>query len=390
MSAGRQTRRNGRARGPWAASLAVTLVFLTWVGSPAGLRDVLRERAVDLLQPPAANAQEVVVVDIDRDALARFGPWPWSRERMAALLGAVVAARPAAVALDILLSEPDRLSPAALARQLGAATGRADIAAMAGALEDGDGRLAAASREAPVSLGFVLEPRGGGDELPAAPVLVQGDVQLPGLWAAPGLQGPPEALAEAASGLGLLALDADPDGRIRRVPLLALAAGTVRPGLAVEALRLAEGAGALVLASDPMRLLIGAHGVRLDESATLRLRAGEPARWAARTVPAAGVLDHPEEAGRLSRRIVLVGGSAPELGGLRPAASGILAPSVQLQADAVAAMLRGDAPVRPAALRHAETAAAALLAMGGLLACLLITSLDVSYAVCRSRWSPYH
>ncbi len=22
--------------------------------------------------------------------------------------------------------------------------------------------------------------------------------------------------------------------------------------------------------------------------------------------------------------------------------------------------------------------------------CLLITSLDVSYAVCRSRWSPYH
>ncbi len=23
-------------------------------------------------------------------------------------------------------------------------------------------------------------------------------------------------------------------------------------------------------------------------------------------------------------------------------------------------------------------------------ACLLITSLDVSYAVCRSRWSPYH
>ncbi len=25
-----------------------------------------------------------------------------------------------------------------------------------------------------------------------------------------------------------------------------------------------------------------------------------------------------------------------------------------------------------------------------IVACLLITSLDVSYAVCRSRWSPYH
>jgi len=329
---------------------------------------VLRERAVDLLQPPAADAHEVVVVDIDRDALARFGPWPWSRERLAALLGTVAAARPAAVAVDILLSEPDRLSPAALARQLGAATGRADIAAMAGTLEDGDARLAGAMREAPLSLGFVLEPRGGGDELPAPPVLVRGEVQLPGIWAAPGVQGPAAALAEAAAGLGLLALDADADGRIRRVPLLALAAGAVRPGLAVEALRLAERAGALVLATDPMRLLIGAHEVRLDGSAMLRLLAGDPARWAARTVPAALLMDNPEAAARLSRRIVLVGGSAPELGGLRPAARGILSPSVQLQADAVAAMLRGQAPVRPAVLRHVETAAAALLALGALLA----------------------
>ncbi len=372
MSPARPARSNGGRRGAWAASLAVALILLVWVGSPAGLRDVLRERAVDLLRPPAAEAPEVVVVDIDRDALARFGPWPWSRERMADLLGIVVAAHPAAVAVDILLSEPDRLSPAALARQLGAATGRADIAAMAGTLGDGDARLAAAIRDGPVSLGFVLEPRGGGDYLPAAPVLVQGDVQLPDLWTAPGLEGPPGALAEAASGLGLLALDADPDGRIRRVPLLALAAGTVRPGLAVEALRLAEGAGALVLAANPTRLMIGAHEVRLDESATLRLSPADPARWTARTVKAADLIDHPGARARLGGRIVLVGGSAPELGGLRPAAGGILAPSVQLQADAIAAMLRGPAPVRPASLGHVETAAAGLLAAGALLAGLAL------------------
>lgn len=368
MSAGGGTGR----RGAWAAGLFAACVLLLWIASPAGLRDVLRERAVDLLPAPGLAAPEVVVVDIDRDALARFGSWPWSRERLAALLEGIAAARPAAVALDILLAEPDRLSPAALSRQLGAATGRAEITALAATLADGDARLAAAIRAVPVALGFVFEPRAVADALPAVPVLVQGEVRLPGLWGAAGLRGPAPLLSEAATGFGLLALDADADGRIRRVPLVTLVAATPRPGLAVEALRLAEGAGALVLAADPLRLLVGRHDIRLDGSAMLRLPRGDPAAWAARTVPAAALADDPAAAARLAGRIVLVGASAPELGGLRQAAGGLPSPSVQLQADAVAAMLRGQVLVRPVALAWAETAAAALLAALALLTGLLL------------------
>ncbi len=45
-------------------------------------------------------------------------------------------------------------------------------------------------------------------------------------------------------------------------------------------------------------------------------------------------------------------------------------------------LISGLVPVSPAT-------DPSVLQPGGF-ACLLITSLDVSYAVCRSRWSPYH
>ncbi len=365
-------RLRGRRHGGLAALLTAALLLLAWIASPAGLRDVVRERAIDLLHPAARAAPEVVVVDIDQQTIARLGAWPWGRERLAGLLTTITAAGPAAVALDILLAEPDRLSPAALARQLGQTTGRADIAALASGLVDGDASLAEAIRSAAVGLGFVLDPRSTHDSLPVLPILVQGQLRLPGLWTSAGLQGPAPPLAEAAAGLGLIALDADADGRIRRVPLLALAGDTARPGLAVEALRLAEQAGALVLATAPLRLIIGSHAIPLDGTASLRLPPATAAARAARTLSAISLLDDPGSARGLAGRIVLVGGSAPELGGLRPGAGGVLVPSVQLQADAVAAMLQGQVAVRPAWLPQAEAAAAVLLCLGAVLATLML------------------
>jgi adenylate cyclase len=353
-----------RARAAWPALLVTALSLAIWLALP-GMREALRERSADLLLPPLPATDDIVVVDIDREALDRFGPWPWPRARLAALLEAIAAARPAAIAVDMLLAEPDRLSPAALARQLGEAAGRPDIAALAATLEDGDARLASAIGAAPTGLGFVLEPRATEDTLPAVPILVQGVVALPGLWIAPGLQGPAPSLAAAAEGLGLLVLDADADGRIRRAPLLALAGDTARPGLAVEALRLGEGAGVLVLEADPARLRIGDLAVPLDGTARLRLPPPDPARWDARSIPAARLEAAVE---RLAGRIVVFGGSAPELGGLRPAAGGIVAPSVQVQADAVAALRQGRVLLRPDWLAPAEALAAALLLAAALAA----------------------
>ena len=79
-------------------------------------------------------------------SLARYGPWPWSRLRLANLLQKIAQAKPRVVGIDILLSEPDRLSPARLARDLGIGADGEELAKLASKLPDGDAAVADALR----------------------------------------------------------------------------------------------------------------------------------------------------------------------------------------------------------------------------------------------------
>ncbi|HEX5327095.1 MAG TPA: adenylate/guanylate cyclase domain-containing protein [Acetobacteraceae bacterium] len=353
------------------AALAVLLGL--WCLAPGLVRDPLRERALDLLLPllpeRAAAAPGVAILDIDHAALARFGPWPWPRAQLARVVAAAVATRPSALGIDILLAGADRFSAAALLDELSDTAGRADAAAFAAALPDGDALLAKALAGAPAVLGFVLGLGAVGHNLPAIPVLAAAPVRLPGIWRADSVIGPTAAVAAAAQGFGAIVAAPDPDAPIRRVPLLTLVGETLRPGLAVEAVRLAQGAGTLLIDRSG-RLHIGTVSVPLGPDGTLRLVQPAPAVWVGRTVAASALLDNPALGARLAGRIVLIGSSAPELGGLRVTPASPATPSVQIQAEAIDTLLRGAVASRPAWLRPAELASAAAL---GLL-CLLLAA----------------
>ncbi len=344
--------------------VALALLLGLWCLSPGGLRDSLRERAFDRLLPLLTAGDAVgpglVIVDIDRETLARFGPWPWPRARLARLVRVAATGRPAALALDILLAGPDRFSAAAILREGGVS----DPSVVAG-LPDGDTLLAGALAAAPSVLGFALDSEGPGQDLPTTPILVRAPVALPGLWRAGGVLGPTPTVAAGAQGFGAQVVAADADGPIRRVPLLVLTGGTLRPGLAVEVVRVAAGAGALLI-DGRGRLHAGSVSAPLGPDAALRLVQPPPAAWASRTVSAARLLDNPSAASVLAGRIVLIGSSAPEVGGLRVTPASPATPSVQVQAGAVEALLRGSVAYRPAWLGFAEVAAAAALGLLGL------------------------
>ena len=109
-----------------------------------------------------STARRVVVVDIDRRSLKAVGSWPWPRATTAALIEAIAAAKPAAAAVDILFAERDFRCPAAL----GAAC---ESAAPASRSNGGDELLARAASQAPLVIGFVLDPAGQG-ALPQVPI----------------------------------------------------------------------------------------------------------------------------------------------------------------------------------------------------------------------------
>ncbi|PTM39900.1 adenylate/guanylate cyclase domain-containing protein [Bosea sp. 124] len=348
-----------------AGLLAGFCVLVLSLAAPAAWRETLRERVFDAMLRGvagwrgAAPDTRLAIVAIDTASLEAIGPWPWPRETLARLIATVNAAKPAAVALDMLLAGEDTRSPAALARQLAAQTGRAEFRVLAQTLVDGDKALAEAVAAGSVALGWVLDPRGR-DEVAEIPVLMREGVRFGSLWRENGATGPPAVLASEAAGAGTLSLPGDEDGMVRRVPLFVAVGDGIRPGLALEALRLAVGASGYLLSADPARFSLGPLSRPLPSDGLLRL---VPGTAAVSTLRASDILNGGADLAPLAGAIVFIGGFAPELGALRASARDPLTASSLLQADAVRQIAAGVMPGRPVQGWAWEIAAALLVVL---------------------------
>jgi Predicted transmembrane sensor domain len=189
----------------------------------------------------------VRILAIDEESLKRIGQWPWSRETLARIIDRLTGAG-AAVALDILLSEPDRMSPASLAQQW---KDRPEARAPAGGArqaaeprrEPGQG-----AGQGPVVVAFSLNDEGNGRmPLAKAGFAVAGDSPLPFLLGAPEATPSLELFEKAAAGNGAVTVPADTDGIIRRLPLMLYFKGQIEPSLVAETLRVAQGASTYVI-----------------------------------------------------------------------------------------------------------------------------------------------
>jgi adenylate cyclase len=329
-----------------AGALSLIAAILVMLGDPGKAISTLRENVFDrmlALFPREASNDPPVIVDIDRQTLANFGAWPWPRDRLALLVGRIADAGPKALAIDILL--PDRGSDAE------------------------DVPLARAIARVPTVLGTVLDPEHGSDDVPETPVLLSGEVELPYLLAAPGAILPAPALAAHAQGLGVLSLPAPEGEPVRAVALLTLAANKFIAGLPVEAVKLAAGSATLIAGTNPQMLRIGEHRLRLAADGLMRLHFGKNADRRHVTLRAEELLAGTADPARLKGRLVFLGSSAPEAGGLRLTPVDPFMPSVDIAAQAAEQIIQGHVPYRAMAMNGAEAAAGAVL---GLLAVMLV------------------
>jgi adenylate cyclase len=362
------------------APLSIGIIALALlVVAPNGPLEIVHEQAFDVLlgiTPTKQATQSPVVVDIDRSSLAALGQWPWKREQLAQLITAIASAKPRALGLDILIEGPDERSPAALARRLAEVAGKPQLSDLIAELPDGDALLAAAIKRIPTVMAVALDPDRGGNAPRSSTFLVRGMPDVSAFWHAEGAIGPTASVADGAAGLGVVALPGDSDAHVRRVPLLAVTGNTLWPGLAVEMARVASDASAYVLTGHPTTLHVGDMALPLQGDGTLRLRPNSEPVYAQRTLRALDVLRDPATRARLGNRLVMLGSSAPELGGLRPAAAGDLLPSVQIQADALQQLLAGDMPSRPPYVVAFELVCA--LALGAFAGRLALTMAPLS------------
>ncbi len=252
--------------------------------------------------PRAYEDAPVAVVDIDDESIRRLGQWPWPRSDIAKLTDRLGQAGASVVAFDVVFSEPDRTSPARIADQV--ARGGADSATLAALrrLPDHDAELARSIAATPVVLGyFLVNDRAGPQVTAKAGFAIGGSPPgevVPTFRS--GIQSLPVLSADAA-GSGSVSLAADSDGILRTVPLLARQGDQLLPSLALEALRVAQGAGSIMVRTSdgsgeiggtPGRIVaikVGQFEIPTSDAGGLWLHYTPPVP--SRTIPAWQVLD---------------------------------------------------------------------------------------------------
>jgi CHASE2 domain-containing sensor protein len=329
--------------------------------------------AIERFSPRTPETTPVTIVAIDDRSLDALGRWPWPRSRLADLVQKIGAFSPGAIGVDIVMPEPDPLSPERALESAGADDAlRARIAA----LPTNDERLAAALKLAPGVLAMVGALAATSQPLHATPILVadaDGDASAASratakLTSYPAALSSVAIVADAARGWGLISAE-DTQGIVRSVPLVADVGGTLVPGLAVEMWRVALGAPVLRLqtaggSADVVRAGRDAFAVQSDGSA----RPWFSTHRADRFVSAVDVLNGSVDSAMLGRTFVLIGVTALALGDYvwTPVSK---MPGVEVHAQVLENMSDRAFLVRPPGAPLIE--AAALLVAGALLILLL-------------------
>ena len=274
----------------------------------------------------------VRVIDIDNESIARIGQWPWSRLTMARLNDRLSRAGAGVVAYDIIFSEADRTSPAALADILAAnPAGGFDARALDG-LRDHDAVFAESLARSNSVLAFFLLATDN-ENRPATrhsygwssasgqaiPLAAMRDYRG-ALTALP-------AFGEAAAGEGVTSLSEGVDGIVRVAPMFQTIGERIYPSLSMEALRVVQGASSFKLRGTdgsggfgaPVGELAGASvgdfGLSTNPAGGLRVYFTDPTRQTAaqRTLPAWRILQTDDWIDRIDGNIVFVGTSADGL-----------------------------------------------------------------------------
>lgn len=363
--------------------LALLVVLATVIGWAPRWAVRLQAAWFDAYQvalPRQPASTPVTVVDIDERSLARYGQWPWPRTLLAELLRDIERDSPLAIGLDILMAEPDRLSPEHLLQ-----SARRDdpvLARRLDALPSNDSVLAAAIAAGPVVLGLAGMPDATHAEPLAPPFLVVDRSHPAGAIAAKvptfagALVNVPE-LDHAAAGHGAFSVGSSDDIVVRRAPLVVRIGDRFAPSLATEMLRVALGAAGLRLyARGPDVEGIGIASLALPTEADGALRLHYAHSDGRRNVSAVDVLEGRVDRSRFDRKLVLVGVTALALGDYVETPLGERAPGSEVHVQLLENIYDQSWLTRPSWAPLSE--AAVFVALGLLLV----------YAT--PRWKPVH
>jgi adenylate cyclase len=328
----------------------------------------IRVRTFDTFQridPRVKTAHPVTIVDIDEKSLAKFGQWPWPRTRIADLVTNLTKLGAIVIAFDVIFSEPDRLNP-----DVAADTFRnldEEMRARLRALPSNDQVFADAMQRSRVVLGEsgIADVLSELDKnLPVTGLAMLGEDPRPFMFNFPGLLRNTPVLENAASGRGMLTINPERDGIVRRVPMIMQAQDATMPSLTFEMLRVVTGTDTIFLKTDKagmQSIAVKGFSIPTDRNGQLWIHFArrDPSLY----VPAVDVLEGRATPDKFDRKLVLIGTSAVGLNDIKTTPVSSAMPGVEIHAQVLEAALTGQLLSQPPYGPLLEFAAAMILGL---------------------------
>lgn len=307
--------------------------------------------------PTKAPSGQIVIVDIDDRSLTTIGQWPWRRDVIGQLIARLRDLGAAVVALDIIFAEPDRYDGVGVSPDVSLAeTLRAGRVVLGYAMTFGGGPAGPDPCE-PSPLSLAIARRDDSAEEP--------------FFTATGAICNLPVLRQAASASGFLNAAPDPDGLLRRIPILLEYNGRVYPSLGLTAVMAVSGTRDTTLRVanvNSSSLQVDARSIPLDGKSNLLLRYRGPKRTFP-YVSAADVLRGTASTDAFTNKIVLIGTTALGTREVVSTPLDTLFAGVEVQATVADNLLQQDAIRRP---EHAVALETQIVIGLGLLSALLL------------------
>ena len=322
------------------------------IWDPAALK-LLRLKTFDIYQiakPRIPAGKPVLIVDIDEASLNTIGQWPWPRDVFAKLVERIGRGGAAAIGLDIVFAEPDRTSPHLLVQSMPQLSAEAREELLRA--PDHDEIFAGILKRTRTVLGqSAYNPRPDDTRealAPKASFATLGSDPGPYLIEYPGLLSNVPVLEKAASGRGMFTVLPDPDGLVRRVPIVMKAGGEMIPSLNADMLRVATGQTTYVIKTgDAGVQSVVLAGIEIPTDANAQLWIYYSPHDPKRYVSAADVLNGKVAGDTFKGKLVLIGTSATGLFDVKSTPIEPVMPGVELHAQALENILSRTSLKRP-------------------------------------------
>ncbi len=247
----------GKAR--WIA-LAILIAFMVVRAVDPGPLQTVRVKTFDLFQQLEPRKimpdSPVVIIDLDEASLKEVGQWPWPRNLLAQMTLNLFKMGVRVVGFDVIFAEPDRMNSQSVVESLSGLDDETKKKILKLPSNDAIfGNLIKQVRRVVVGQSVLSIERKYEDRKPLRTRVFERGMRgapKPQQWvpAVPGLLRNIEAIEKPAGGHGLLALQPEVDGIVRRVPAFFRYSNRLYPTISLEMMRVAVGRSGVIAKGD--------------------------------------------------------------------------------------------------------------------------------------------